>query len=111
MEHAVRRPVESRRAYAQRRKTLGWVVLLALAVAAALTVLLVGCGGVSSTPPSVTPPPSAVALSIADVQNIVQAAAQAADSISMVIVVVDHGGTPGAGRTATGSFSTSVDVN
>jgi len=41
MEHILRKPVESRRAYAQRRKTIAWGVLLALGIATALTMLLV----------------------------------------------------------------------
>jgi hypothetical protein len=42
MEHVLRRPVESRRAYKQRRKTLAWGMILALTITAALAVLLVG---------------------------------------------------------------------
>jgi uncharacterized protein GlcG (DUF336 family) len=123
MEHVIRRPVESRRAYQHRRKTLALAIFLALGIALALGILLVGCGTVSSTPStsSATSPattPTAAPLSITDVQNIVQAAAQAADSESMVIAVVDRGGSvlavyrkPGAPTTATGNFGSSVDVN
>jgi len=118
MEHFLRRPVASRRAYAQRRKTIAFSMLLALGMAAALAVLLVGCGGVTATPVVTVPPPVVAALSASDVQNIVQAAAQAADSASMVIAVVDRGGSvlavfrkPGAGATATGNFGASVDIN
>src|ERR1700739_4080713 len=111
MEHILRRPVESRRAYQERRRTIVWGMLLAIGIAVALTVLMVGCGNVSPAS-SVTPPPSSVApLSASEVQNIVQAAAQAADSLSMVIAVVDRGGSvlavyrkPGAGSSATGNF-------
>jgi uncharacterized protein GlcG (DUF336 family) len=87
-----------------------------------LAMLLLGCG--SGTPGSIAsstasaPPPSASPLNITDVQNIVQAAAQAADSSSLVIAVVDRGGSvlavyrkPGAGTTATGNFGASVNVN
>jgi uncharacterized protein GlcG (DUF336 family) len=117
MEHFLRRPVESRRAYAQRRKTIVWGMLLAMGIAIALTILMVGCGNVSPTA-SVTPPPSFAPLSVSDVQNIVQAAAQAADSLSMVIAVVDRGGSvlavyrkSGAGSTAIGNFGASTNVN
>jgi hypothetical protein len=42
MEHALRKPVESRQAYLNRRKTLAFGILLALGAAAALVALLVG---------------------------------------------------------------------
>jgi len=118
MEHTIRKPVESQRAYEQRRKTIVWGIILALGLAAALAVLIVGCGGVAPSSSGSTPPPTAAALSATDVQNIVQAAAQAADSASMVIAVVDRGGNilavyrkPGAGSNATGNFGASVDIN
>jgi uncharacterized protein GlcG (DUF336 family) len=124
MEHVLRKPVESRRAYRNRRITLVWGMFLALGIAAALAALMVGCGSVSSTSTSTssstpsTSTPTAVPLSISDVQNIVQAAAEAADSNSMAIAVVDRGGNilgvfqkPGAPATATGNFGASVDVN
>ncbi len=41
MEHALRKPVESRRAYDQRRKTLAFAVVLALSLAAALAFVLI----------------------------------------------------------------------
>jgi len=118
MEHALRRPVESQRAYKQRRKTIAWGMILALGIAAALAVLIVGCGSVTPTSSGSTLPPTSAPLSTTDVQNAVQAAAQAADPVSMVIAVVDRGGSvlavyrkPGAGTTGTGNFGTSVDVN
>jgi uncharacterized protein GlcG (DUF336 family) len=119
MEHAVRKPVESRRAYQHRRTTLAMATVLALGIALALAVLLVGCGTVTPTSTSTSStPPAAAPLSGSDVQNIVQAAAQAADSASMVIAVVDRGGSvlavyrkPGAPMTAAGNFGASVDVN
>ena len=119
MEHAIRRHVESRPAYLSRRKTLAWGMLLALGIAGALTALLVGCGSVSSSASDpATPPPTASPLGISDVQNIVQAAAQAADSATMVIAVADRGGNvlavfrkSGAGATATGNFSATENVN
>jgi len=42
MEHILRKSVESRRAYEQRRKTLAFGVILALSVAAALAFVLIG---------------------------------------------------------------------
>jgi uncharacterized protein GlcG (DUF336 family) len=118
MEHVLRKPVESSRAYQQRRKTIVLAMFLALSIAAALTVLLVGCGGVTSTP--ATPPPvaSTALLGALDVQNIVQAAAQAAQSTTMVIAVVDRGGNvlavyrePGASSTAIGNFGATVNID
>jgi len=120
MDHILRNPVGSRRAYEHRRRTLVLAMILLLAVAAALTVALLGCGGSSGTlSGSDNPPPPPVApLSAADVQNIVQAATVAADTNSMVIAVVDRGGNvlavyrkPGAGTSATGNFGNTVDVN
>jgi uncharacterized protein GlcG (DUF336 family) len=119
MEHTLRRPVESRRAYAQRRKTIALGMILALGLATALAVLLVGCGGTSAANTSgATVTPTATALTALDVQDIVQAAAQAVDATSMVIAVVDRGGTvlavfrePAAGSTAPGNFGAPVDTN
>jgi len=42
MEHVLRKPVESRLAYTQRRRTLAFATVLALAMAAALAILLAG---------------------------------------------------------------------
>jgi uncharacterized protein GlcG (DUF336 family) len=118
MEHVLRRPVESRRAYEQRRKAIALGMVLALSLAVALAVLMVGCGSVTPSPSGPTTPATTPALSASDVQNIVQAAAQAADSESMVIGVVDRGGSvlavyrkPDAGASATGNFGASVNVN
>ena len=119
MEHVLRKPVESRHAYEQRRKTLVFGMILALSLALALVFVLVGCGGMTSTSGgSTTPPPVVPALSAADVQNIVQAAAMAADTNTMVIAVVDRGGIvlavyrkPGAGATDVGNFAALVNVN
>jgi uncharacterized protein GlcG (DUF336 family) len=117
MEHTVRKPVESHRAYEHRRKTIVLRMILAVGIAAALAVLMAGCGTVTPTSSSAAPP-AAAALSASDVQNLVQAAAQAANSSSMVIAVVDRGGIvlavyrePGAGAIATGNFGASVDAN
>jgi uncharacterized protein GlcG (DUF336 family) len=119
MASSLRKPVESRRAYMQRRKTVAVGMILALGIAAAIAVLIIGCGDAASTPPPSPPPtPSATPLSAIDAQNIVQAAAEAANTTAMVIAVVDRAGTvlavyrkPGAGTTATGNFGTTVDVN
>jgi uncharacterized protein GlcG (DUF336 family) len=119
MASALRKPVESRRAYMQRRKTIAVGMILALGLAAALTVLIIGCGNVSLSSTATPPPtPSAAPLSALDAQNVVQAAAEAADSPAMVIAVVDRGGAvlavyrkPGATSTATGNSSAPVDVN
>lgn len=117
MEHILRKPLASQRAYLRRRKFIVWGMVIALGLALSLVILMVGCGGGTSTF-VVAPPPVATALSALDVQNIVQAAAQAADASSMVIAVVDRGGSvlavyrkPGAGASATGNFGASVDVN
>jgi len=119
MPFALRKQVAARRAYTQRRKTVAVGMILALSLAAALAVLIMGCGNVSSTPPVSPPPsPSVAPLSALDVQNLVQAAAVAADSPAMVIAVVDRAGTvlavyrkASAGATATGNFGATVDVN
>lgn len=118
MEHTLRKPVESRHAYRQRRHTIAFGMILALVLAATLAVLLVSCGGTTATTNVTAPPPTVAALSASDVQNIVQAAAQASDATSMVIAVVDRGGSilavyrkPGAGASATGNFGASVDIN
>ena len=42
MDHAIHKPVESRHAYEHRRHTIGFAMILALTVAAALALLLVG---------------------------------------------------------------------
>ncbi len=42
MEHVIHKPIESRRAYQHRRHTLGLAIIMALVVAAALVVLLIG---------------------------------------------------------------------
>jgi hypothetical protein len=47
MEHALRKPVKSRRAYKQRRKAIAFGMIVALTVATAMAILLVGCRGVN----------------------------------------------------------------
>jgi uncharacterized protein GlcG (DUF336 family) len=92
-------------------------VLLALGVAAALLVLLVGCGTGTTTPISPPPPPVVQALQISDVQNIIKAAVNSVN-IDMVVAVVDRAGfvlgvfrTQNAPATATGNFGDTVDAN
>jgi uncharacterized protein GlcG (DUF336 family) len=116
-EHSIRRPVASRRALEQRKKTLLLGILLTLGLAGVLALLLVGCGGGSSTQP---PPPSVAAaqpLQIADVQNIVQAAVNSVN-VDMVVAVVDRAGfvlgvfrTQNAPATAVGNFGQVLDAN
>jgi hypothetical protein len=66
MEHVLRKPVESRHAYEQRRKTLVFGMILALSLALALAFVLIGCGSVTSASGgSATPPPVVPALSTA----------------------------------------------
>jgi uncharacterized protein GlcG (DUF336 family) len=120
MEHLLRKPVQSGRADERRRKTLAFAMLFALAIAALLTLLMLGCGG--SPPSTVTAPPPAVvpALSATDVGNIIQAAATSVDAETMAIAVVDRGGIVLAvydkagvtsGQTAIGNFGVAVGVN
>jgi uncharacterized protein GlcG (DUF336 family) len=117
--HILRRPVESRQAYKQRRKTLAFATILLLGMAAALAFLLIGCGGTLTNPSSTTSTSvSSAPLSTSDVQNLVQAAAESANAPSMVIAVVDRGGNvlavyrqAGAVTSATGNFGATVDVN
>ena len=120
MEHIVRKPVESSRAYNQRRKTMALAIFFALILAASLAFILLGCGG-SPAPVKQDPPPSVVApLSATDVANLIQAAATSVNVDTMAIAVVDRGGTVLAvydkagvtpGATAIGNFGQPVDVN
>ncbi len=119
MEHVLRKPVESRRAYEQRRKTIAFGMVLALSLALGLAFILLGCGSMTTTSSgSAAAPPVVSALSVMDVQNIVQTAATAADTNTMVIAVVDRGGAvlavyrkSGAGTTDIGNFGAAVNVN
>ncbi|HYX70527.1 MAG TPA: heme-binding protein [Terriglobales bacterium] len=82
----------------------------------AVCASLLGCGG--STPPlSTPPPPPPTSLTVADVQSVVQQAAQSVDS-PLVIAVTDRLGRvlavfdkTGAPATATGNFGATVDAH
>ncbi|HYL83997.1 MAG TPA: heme-binding protein [Candidatus Angelobacter sp.] len=116
--HKLRKPMESRDAFERRRKILALGVFLALGIAAALIVFLVGCGTGTTAPVTPLPPPPAVQpLQIADVQNLVQAAVNSVN-VDMVVAVVDRAGfvlgvfrTQNAPATTTGNFGATVDAN
>jgi len=89
--HTLRRPVESRRALRQRKKTLALGIVLALGITLSLLMLIVGCGGSTTMQ---TPPLSvaiAQPLQVSDVQSIVQAAVNSAN-VDMTVAVVDRAG-------------------
>jgi uncharacterized protein GlcG (DUF336 family) len=118
--HALRRPVESHRAHAQRKKTLALGIALAVGIVVALGILLVGCGGgpTGQAIATVTPSVATTTLSATDVGNIVQAAAMAVSPTTMVIAVVDRAGDvlglyrkPDAPATVAGNFGLQVDTN
>ena len=121
MEHTVRKPVESSRAYIQRRKTMALAILLALVLAGAVAVILLGCGGSPAPVKQNPPPPADAPLTQAEVQSIVQNAAMAVDGSTMAIAVVDRRGdvlavynkpgvVPGTTKDI-GNFGMSVDVD
>ena len=107
----------SQRALTQRRKALALGAALAIGIAGAIALLLIGCGG--GNPGAVVPPPSVPAvtpLQIADVQKIVQAAVNAV-GVDMVVAVVDRAGfvlgvyqTQNAPATGPGNFGTTVNA-
>jgi uncharacterized protein GlcG (DUF336 family) len=115
--HRLRKPVESRRALQAHQKTLALGVALALGIAGALLMLLIGCGGGGSTsvaPPVVTP---VQALQVADVQNVVTAAVNSVN-VDMVVAVVDRAGfvlgvfrTQNAPATAIGNSGQTQNAN
>src|SRR5260370_1278887 len=115
--HKLRKPVELLRALQQRKKTLAIGIFLAFGIAAALAMLLIGCGAGSSTPVAPPPVPTVQALQAADVQNIVQAAVNSVN-VDMVVAVVDRAGfvlgvfrTQNAPATAAGNFGQSQNAN
>jgi hypothetical protein len=117
VNHKLRKPVESQQALRSRKRTLVLGVFLALGVAGVLAFLLLGCGGGSTTPISLPPPPVVQPLQVSDVQNIVQAAVNSVN-VDMVVAVVDRAGfvlgvfrTQNAPATATGNFGQAQDAN
>src|SRR5271154_2685164 len=117
-EHYLRRPVPARHVLERRRRALALGILLALGVAGALALILIGCGGASNNTLVAPPPVAAVQpLQIADVQNIVQAAVNSAN-VDMVVAVVDRAGfvlggfrTQNAPANASGNFGLSLSAN
>jgi len=115
--HKLGKPVELLRALQQRKKTLAIGIFLAFGIAAALAMLLIGCGAGSSTPVAPPPVPTVQALQAADVQNIVQAAVNSVN-VDMVVSVVDRAGfvlgvfrTQNAPATAAGNFAQVQNAN
>jgi uncharacterized protein GlcG (DUF336 family) len=115
--HRLRKPVESHRALKQRKKTLALGVFLALGIAGALVMLMIGCGGGSSTPVAPPPAPAVQALQTIDVQDIVQAAVNSVN-VDMVVAVVDRAGfvlgvfrTQNAPATTAGNFGQVQNAN
>src|SRR6202171_2236290 len=115
--HRLRKPVESRRALQQRKKTLALGIFLSSGIAGVLAMLLLGCGGGSSAPVTPPPIPTVQALQVADVQNIVQAAVNSVN-VDMAVVGVDRAGfvlgvfrTQNAPETATGNFTQVQNAN
>src|SRR6267154_2843900 len=115
--HTLRKLVESRQALRQRRKTLALGILLAFGIAAALMMMLIGCGVGTNT--SVVPPPVAAVqpLQTSDVQNIVQAAVNSVN-VDMTVAVVDRAGfvlgvfrTQNAPVATPGNFGSVQDAN
>src|SRR5271168_3436516 len=117
-EHYLRRPVPARHVLERRRRALALGILLALGVAGALALILIGCGGASNNTLFAPPPVAAVQpLQITDVQNIVQTAVNSAN-VDMVVAVVDRAGfvlgvfrTQNAPANASGNFGLSLSAN
>ena len=114
---SLRKPVESRHALRQRRKTLALGILLAFGIAAALMMMLIGCGVGTSTPVVPSPVAAVQPLQTSDVQNIVQAAVNSVN-VDMTVAVVDRAGfvlgvfrTQNAPVTAVGNFGQVQDAN
>ncbi|HTA57237.1 MAG TPA: heme-binding protein [Candidatus Baltobacteraceae bacterium] len=121
MEPVIRKPVESNRAHFQRRKTVGLGILIALILAGAIAVLLLGCGGSPAPVKQNPPPPADIPLTKLEVMSIVQNAALAVDGSTMAIAVVDRRGdilavynkpgvVPGTTKDI-GNFGIAVDVD
>jgi len=115
--HKLRKPVASRRALQQRQKTLALCIALAVGIAGALALLLIGCGGGSSAPVVPPPIPAVQGLQVADVQNIVTATLNSVNA-DMVVAVVDRAGfvlgvfrTQNAPATSIGNFGQTQNAN
>src|SRR5260370_17835391 len=115
--HRLRKPVESLCVLQQRKKTLAIGIFLAFGIAAALAMLLIGCGAGSSTPVAPPPVPTVQPLQVADVQNSVQAAVNSVN-VDMVGGVVDRAGfvlgvfrTQNAPATSIGNFGQTQNAN
>jgi len=115
--HKLRRPVESRHALRHRKRTLAFAMVLALGAAAALAMLLIGCGGGTVAPVSAPPVAPVQPLQAVDVQNIVQAAVNSVN-VDMAVAVVDRAGfvlgvfrTQNAPTSAVGNFGQSQNAN
>lgn len=115
--HKLRKPVQALQVLRTRRKILLLGALIAAGIAAALALLSVGCGGGSSALVSAPPPPAVQPLQAADVQSIVQAAANSVN-VDMVVAVVDRAGfvlgvfrTQNAPATAIGNFGATQNAN
>jgi uncharacterized protein GlcG (DUF336 family) len=117
--HKLRKPVESQRALQARQRTLVLGVALAVGIAGALMMLLIGCGGGGSTTPTLPPPatPAVQPLQAADVQSIVTAAVNSVN-VDMVVAVVDRAGfvlgvfrTQNAPATTIGDFGQTQNAN
>lgn len=119
-KHLLRKPVESSRAYQQRRRLIVLGMLFAALLAGALAILLLGCGGGTPTAISRPPLPAVPPLSAADVDNLVKAAAASVNAETMAIAVVDRGGVVlgvydkagvVANQTDIGNFGAAYSVN
>jgi uncharacterized protein GlcG (DUF336 family) len=89
----LRKPVASTTMLSRRRKLLTLGIVLTLGIAGALAYLLAGCGG-GSTPAPPAPPPVAtyVPLTMAEVNQIITAAAVSVSTDTLVIAVTDRQG-------------------
>jgi uncharacterized protein GlcG (DUF336 family) len=86
--------------------------------AATIACACAGCGSIAGSLTSAPPPAIVQSLAAADVSALAQSAAQAADTNTMVIAVVDRSGNilgvyrkPSAPSLVTGNFSAQVDAN
>jgi uncharacterized protein GlcG (DUF336 family) len=116
---SLRKPIAAHRAHDRQKKFLILATAIALGIAAALAVLLVGCGGGSSGAiPPPPPTPSFQPLTQSEVTQIITSAAVSASADTMVIAVADRQGKilgvfrkPNASSTALGNFSMMEDSN